>query len=245
MKSKSSLYKTVFCSGKKKFVPLVDPDKYTSAGIKKVAMLAEKAGVACIFYGGSLVIRNRNRDFITILKEHTSVPIVLFPGNQYQVHEGADGILLLSLISGRNPEMLIGNHVIAAPVLRDSGLEILPTGYMLIDGGRPTAVSYISGTAPIPHDKDEIAGSTALAGEMLGLRLIYLDCGSGAEYPPSVSMVRKIRETVSLPLIVGGGIRSAKQAMAAWKAGADIVVVGNAIESNPGLITQIAETLKK
>jgi phosphoglycerol geranylgeranyltransferase len=228
-----------FSDGKKKFAPLIDPDKFTVAGIKKVAMLAEKAGAAFIFYGGSLVTKNRNAEFIRILKESCSVPVILFPGNQYQVMERADGILLLSLISGRNPDLLIGNHVIAAPFLKESGLEILPTGYILVDGGRPTAVSYISNTTPIPHDKDEIAGCTALAGEMLGMKLIYVDCGSGAQKPVSSSMIKLIRKTVSVPLIIGGGIKTVNQVKEAWKAGADVVVVGNAIEKNPELILQM------
>jgi phosphoglycerol geranylgeranyltransferase len=238
MKQRPFLYR-IFTDGKKKFAPLIDPDKFTAAGIKKVASFAEKAGAAFIFYGGSLVTKNRSAEFIRILKENCSVPVILFPGNQYQVMEGADGILLLSLISGRNPDLLIGNHVIAAPVLKESGLEILPTGYMLVDGGRPTAVSYISNTTPIPHDKDEIAGCTALAGEMLGMKLVYLDCGSGAQKPVSSSMIRLLRKTISVPLIVGGGIKTVNQVKEAWKAGADIVVVGNAVEKDPGLILQI------
>lgn len=239
MKEKYKLYSR-FMDGKKKFAPLIDPDKYTAAGIKKVASYSEKAKADFIFYGGSLVTKNRNSDFIKILKEHCSIPVILFPGNQYQVLDDADGILLLSLISGRNPEMLIGNHVIAAPLLKESGLEILPTGYILVDGGKPTAVSYISNSAPIPHDKDEIACSTALAGEMLGLRLIYLDCGSGALKPVSGSMIRSVKKTISIPLIVGGGIKTAAQVKNAWNAGADVVVVGNAIEAEPSLLLKMA-----
>ncbi len=244
MKENSTVYKK-FQDGEKKFVPLVDPDKFTSAGIKKVANFSEKAGVAFIFFGGSLVTKNKNLEFLKILKENCSVPIILFPGNQYQILEEADGILLLSLISGRNAEMLIGNHVIAAPVLKASGLDIIPTGYILIDGGKPTAVSYMSNSTPIPYDKDDIACCTALAGEMLGMRLIYLDCGSGAINPASTSMIQKIKKTIALPLIIGGGIRTVRQAEIIWNAGADVVVVGNAIEENPDLILKIAESRKK
>jgi phosphoglycerol geranylgeranyltransferase len=242
MKGNSSIYKR-FSDGKKKFVPLVDPDKFTSGDIKKVAAYSEKAGVAFIFFGGSLVTKNKNAEFLRILKENCSAPVILFPGNQYQILDGADGILLLSLISGRNPEMLIGNHVIAAPVLKASGLDILPTGYLLIDGGKPTAVSYMSNSTPIPYDKEDIACCTALAGEMLGMQLIYLDCGSGAQNPVSIAMIAKIRKTISLPLIIGGGIKNPKQAHAIWNAGADVVVVGNAIEENPGLILKMTEKL--
>jgi phosphoglycerol geranylgeranyltransferase len=243
MKKNSSLYRK-FTDGEKKFVPLVDPDKFTSAGIKKVAVHSEKGGVPFIFFGGSLVTKNNNREFLRILKENCSVPIILFPGNQYQILDGADGILLLSLISGRNAEMLIGNHVVAAPVLKASGLDILPTGYILIDGGKPTAVSYMSNSTPIPYDKDDIACCTALAGEMLGLQLIYIDCGSGATKPASESMIQMIRRTISLPLIIGGGIRTSQQVYRLWDAGADVVVIGNAIEKNPQLILEISETCK-
>jgi phosphoglycerol geranylgeranyltransferase len=243
MKTISSNYRK-FVDQKKKFVPLIDPEKYSTAGIKKVALLSEKAGVDFIFYGGSLVTKKQNHEFIKILKENCPSPVILFPGSRYQILEEADGILLLSLISGRNPEMLIGNHVIAAPVLKASRLDVLPTGYILIDGGKPTAVSYMSNTTPIPSDKDDIASCTALAGEMLGMQLIYLDSGSGALNPVSATMIQKIRKTISIPLIVGGGIKTCRQAQAAWDAGADVVVVGNAIEENPGLILKIAESRK-
>jgi phosphoglycerol geranylgeranyltransferase len=244
MKDSTTLYKK-FGDGKKKFVPLVDPDKISAARLKMIAGYAEKAGVAFIFFGGSLVTKNKNHEFIRILKENCSIPVILFPGSQYQILDGADGILLLSLISGRNPDLLIGNHVIAAPVLKATGLDIFSTGYMLIDGGKPTAVSYMSNSTPIPHDKEDIACCTALAGEMLGMQLIYLDSGSGALHPVSASMIRKVRKSIKVPLIVGGGIKNPKQAQIAWNAGADIVVVGNAIEENPRLILDIAENQKK
>ena len=153
----------------------------------------------------------------------------------------ADGILLLSLISGRNPDLLIGQHVIAAPILKSSGLEIISTAYMLIESGNNTTARYISNTQPIPHDKDDIAAFTAMAGEMLGLKLIYLDAGSGATNPVSLSMIKKVCEKISIPLIIGGGIRSADEAIERCKAGADMIVVGNAIEKDPGLIREISK----
>lgn len=244
MKLQSSVY-TRFGNRKKKFVPLIDPDKFSASEIKKVAILSKKADVDFIFFGGSLVMKEQNSEYIRILKENCPAPVILFPGSQYQILEEADGILLLSLISGRNPEMLIGNHVIAAPFLKVSGLEVLPTGYILIDGGKPSAVSYMSNTSPVPGDKDEIAACTALAGELLGMKLIYLDSGSGALNPVSASMLKKVRETVTLPLIVGGGIKTSKQAKTAWKSGADVVVVGNAIEEDPSLIVTLAECAKE
>ena len=162
-----------------------------------------------------------------------------------QVNKDADGILFLSLISGRNPDMLIGNQVISAPILKNSNLEILPTGYILIDSGKPTTVSYMSNTTPIPHDKKDVALCTAMAGEMLGLKLIFMDGGSGATNPISESMIQMVSEGINIPLIVGGGINSAEKALANCKAGADIIVVGNCIEKNPSLLEKIAETISK
>jgi len=150
--------------------------------------------------------------------------------------------LLLSLISGRNPDLLIGKHVVAAPYLKNSDLEILPTGYMLVDSGRPTTALYMSNSLPIPRDKDEIAVATAMAGEMLGLKIIYLDGGSGAQNAVPVSMIKKVKENTSIPLIVGGGIRTPESAKERFEAGADIIVVGNAIEDKQSLLEQIAQT---
>lgn len=170
-------------------------------------------------------------------------PRILFPGNVLQVSREAEAILLLSLISGRNPDLLIGQHVIAAPYLKESGLEILPTGYLLIDGGSPTSVSYMSNTIPIPANKPDIARCTAMAGEMLGLRLMYLDAGSGARNPVPEAMIRAVRSEIGVPLIVGGGIRIPEQAMAAVSAGADLIVIGNAVEQSPQLILEMAEAI--
>jgi len=160
-----------------------------------------------------------------------------------QISKNADGILLLSLISGRNPELLIGKQVIAAPILKASNLDILPTGYILIDGGKPTAVSYMSNTNPIPFDKDDIAMCTAMAGEMLGLKLIYMDAGSGALNAISEKMIKKVSSNISIPLIIGGGINTPQKAILACKAGADIIVVGNAIEKDSSLIKKIGKAV--
>jgi len=177
-----------------------------------------------IFYGGSLLTEGNHEKFISVLKDHCSIPVILFPGNYLQINKKADGILLLSLISGRNPEMLIGKHVIAAPYLKASNLEIIPTGYMLIESGRSTTVSYISNTTPIPRIRKDIAVCTAMAGEMLGLKVIYMDAGSGALNPVSLSMIRQVRKNINLPLIIGGGIKTSGQAAAISAAGADLVV---------------------
>jgi putative glycerol-1-phosphate prenyltransferase len=169
--------------------------------------------------------------------------VVIFPGSISQICPEADAILNLCLISGRNPEFLIGQHVIAAPALKASGLEILPTGYMLIESGRQTTASYISGTTPLPHDKDDIAMCTAMAGEMLGLRMIYMDGGSGALNTVSDSMIHKVKKHVSVPLIVGGGIRDVATALKICKAGADVIVIGNAAQDDTSLIKKITKAI--
>jgi putative glycerol-1-phosphate prenyltransferase len=181
--------------------------------------------------------------FLSEIKKNTSIPVLLFPGSSMQVSKHADGILLLSLISGRNPEFLIGQHVIAAPYLKESGIEILSTGYILIDGGNATTVTYISNTTPIPADKAEIAACTAMAGEMLGLKMIYMDGGSGALNPINSALIKKVKQILTIPLIIGGGITTVEKALEACNAGADIIVIGNAAEKSPELIHQIKKAI--
>ncbi len=229
--------------GEKKIVVLIDPDKFSLENIKKTLNLAIRAKVDYFFIGGSLVVNNMLDYCLQTIKESCDIPMILFPGNSFQISYRADGILFLSLISGRNAELLIGKHVITAPYLKISPLEILPTGYMLIDGGVPTTVSYMSNTQPIPANKDDVALCTALAGEMLGLKMMYMDAGSGAENPISSSMIQAVSSTIKIPLIVGGGIRTPEKAMETAKAGADVIVVGNAIEKNPGLIIEMSEAV--
>jgi putative glycerol-1-phosphate prenyltransferase len=163
----------------------------------------------------------------------------LFPGSTHQVCDEADAILLLSLISGRNPDLLIGKHVEVAPQLMRSGLEVIPTGYMLVDGGKTTAVHYVSQTIPIPHDKPELALSTAWAGELMGLRVNYLDAGSGAHQAVPETIVAELGQQTKNPLVVGGGIRSGERAFQLCEAGASVIVVGNALEKSPALVTEL------
>jgi len=226
--------------GHKSLAILLDPDKTTPEDARKLAIQARKHHVDYLFVGGSLITNDQFSGLIAQLKKDCDIPVIIFPGSNLQICPEADGILLLSLISGRNPEYLIGQHVIAAPVLRQTDLAILPTGYILIDCGRPTTVSYISNTTPIPYDKPSIAACTALAGQMLGLKLIYLDGGSGALKPVSAEMISQVKATTKVPLIVGGGINSPEKARTTLEAGADIIVVGNALEENPGLLSEIA-----
>ncbi|MBA4850238.1 geranylgeranylglyceryl/heptaprenylglyceryl phosphate synthase [Emticicia sp. BO119] len=229
---------------KKALAVLLDPDKVETTAFKHFLYNCVENRVDFFFVGGSLITNNIMAGMIEIIKSQSNIPVIIFPGNGLHIEPSADGILLLSLISGRNPDYLIGQHVIAAPILKQSGLEILSTGYILIDSGRQTTVSYISNTTPIPHDKPDIAACTAIAGELLGLKLIYLDGGSGAMYPVAPKMIRRVRENIDAPLIVGGGINSAEKAHDALEAGADIIVIGNAFEKNPTLLPEIAEVLQ-
>jgi len=229
---------------KKSIAVLVDPDKVEDPSrLLHLINLASENCVDYFFVGGSLITSTNLSDVVKRIKENVNIPVVLFPGNAIQVDATADGILFLSLISGRNPELLIGQHVIAAPVLKHTRLEVIPTGYMLINSGKITSVAYISNTMPIPDDKYSLAASTAMAGQMLGLQTIYIDAGSGAEKEIGPRMIAAIRKSVTIPLIVGGGINSAQKAIAALEAGADMIVVGNALEKHPDLLTEVSEKI--
>lgn len=230
--------------GEKRLAILLDPEKTRLQKIGQVLDLAVECGVDYFFVGGSLVVNSMLDSLLSEFRAGCKIPLILFPGNSFQLSNRADGILFLSLISGRNPELLIGQHVAAAPYLKMSPLEIISTGYMLVDGGVQTSVQYMSNTYPIPADKDDIAVCTALAGEMLGLKTIYLEAGSGALNPVSENMIQAVRSVLSIPLIVGGGIRTAEKAAASFQAGADLIVVGNAIEHDPGLIRELAAARK-
>ena len=238
-----SIYNSISKSRKKQFAVLIDPDNYSPDEVANTASTAQEAGVDFLFIGGSLLTEDRLTGYIGIIRDNSSLPVIIFPGSVSQVNPDADAILLLSLISGRNAELLIGQHVIAAPMLKRSGLEILPVGYMLIENGDLTTALYMSHTTPIPYEKDDIAACTAMAGEMLGLKLIYMDAGSGASKPVSNSMISAVKTSIQVPLIIGGGIILPEQALQATRAGADIVVVGNAIEKEKTLIREIADAV--
>ena len=203
--------------------------------------LASENCVDFFFVGGSLVTTINLSEVVKQIKQNVTIPVILFPGNSMQIDSSADAILFLSLISGRNPELLIGQHVIAAPVIRNTKLEVIPTGYMLINSGRTTSVAYISNTMPIPDDKYSLAACTAMAGEMLGLQAIYIDAGSGAEKEISARMIASVRKAINVPLIVGGGINTSQKAFKALEAGADMIVIGNALEKEPELLIEIAD----
>jgi len=229
-------------TGKKSIAVLIDPDKADDTQkLKQLINLANENCIDFFFVGGSLITTPNLSEVIQCIKEGVNIPVVLFPGSSLQIDPAADAILFLSLISGRNPDLLIGQHVQAAPILKNNHMEVLPTGYMLISSGKTTSVAYISNTTPIPEDKYSLAACTALAGEMLGLRLIYLDAGSGAEREISPRMISAVRKSVGVPMIVGGGITTPQKALSALEAGADMIVIGNALEKDPDLLTEISD----
>ena len=235
---------TAKAEGRKLLAVLIDPDYGQDE--KRLENTVQNACIAkadMIFVGGSLLTTAASGSCVELVKRWSDLPVVLFPGSPSQLNAHADAVLFLSLISGRNPELLIGHHVAAAPTVKAMGLEAIPTGYMLVDGGKQTTVSYISQTVPIPHDKPGIAACTALAGELLGLRTIYMDTGSGAERTVPPEMIAAVRKTVDLPIIIGGGIRDAKTARALCTAGADMLVVGTAFEEDPERIFMMREAV--
>ncbi len=226
-----------------KIAVLVDPDKPTDNTIIALAKDAQKAGVDFFFVGGSLLTNDNMDSCIKLLKTHSDIPVIIFPGNSLQLSKKADAFLFLSLISSRNPEMLIGRHVISAPYLKLAGLEVISTGYMLIDSGKPTTVSYMSNSLPIPADKNDIALCTAMAGEMLGMKMIFMDAGSGAYNAIPAEMIAAVKGSINVPLIIGGGLKTPEMAVNALKAGADIVVIGNSLEKNPALLASFADAV--
>ena len=231
-------------AGLKQLAVLIDPDSLTTeAELVKLIARCNEAEVDMILVGGSLITNGFWNRCIEIIKIHTKIPLVLFPGNIMQTHPEADAILFLSMISGRNPDLLIGKHVLAAPLLKKSGIEVIPTAYMIVDGGNITSVMYMSNTTPLPADKNNIAACTALAGEMLGLKVIYMDDGSGAQNPIRVGMIQEVKSQINGPLFIGGGIRTPEQAIETCLAGADVVVVGNAIEKDPNLVFDLAKSV--
>lgn len=241
-----SIYQTLLQKkqkGQKSFAVLIDPDKVDLARVDELVAMSLDAHADYLLVGGSLVISNQLDEVVQRIKEQCQLPVLLFPGSPSQISRFADALLYLSLISGRNPELLIGQHVISAPAVRQSGLEIISTGYMVVDGGAPTTVSYISNAAPIPSDKHEIAMCTAMAGEMLGMHLIYMDAGSGARRPVSEHMIQSVSQVVNIPLFVGGGITDPEKAYRNCKAGADVIVIGNAIEKDIRLIREMSTAI--
>jgi putative glycerol-1-phosphate prenyltransferase len=214
----------------RKLAILVDPDKHDANSLLDLCVVLERLRPDVILIGGSLVYKANIDKSAKLIRSNTNIPLVLFPGHFTQLTDHVDGILLLSLISGRNPDLLIGQHVLAAPRLKRMEAKKISTGYMLIDGGQSTSVSYMSHTQPIPNDKLDIAVCTAQAGELIGMHCIYMDAGSGANHAIPAEMVKSVTKAVEIPVIVGGGIRSMEAIEQMWNAGANMVVIGNALE---------------
>lgn len=227
-------------NNKHAFAMLIDPDSVRPEEMRHLAAHCEEAGVDLVFLGGSIMVSNHIAECIRFFKEVSDIPITLFPGSPSQVTPGADALLYISLISGRNPDLLIGQHVVSAPIVKASGLEVISTGYMNIDGGIPTTVSYMSHSSPIPANKPDLALCTAWAGEMQGKHVIYMDAGSGAHFPISREMIKRVSSNIRIPLIVGGGIRTPEKVLENCRAGAQVIVVGNAIEEDLGLLKELS-----
>lgn len=232
-----NVFDNYFNSKQKQIAILVDPDKHTPESAAHLARRIDSSRANMIFVGGSLV-SNSVYDIIDAIKSVTNKPVILFPGSPHQISSNADALLLLSLVSGRNPQYLIGDAVSAAMTIKKSGLETIPTAYILIDGGKCTSVQYVSNTMPIPADKVDIAVSTAVASTLLGMKAIYLEAGSGALNPVSAKIISAVKQNTDVALIVGGGLRSQVAIQQAFSAGADIVVVGSAVENDEGFLDQ-------
>lgn len=212
------------------FLLLLDPDRVPCERLTAVAEAAGIYGVDAILAGGSMMTCEDFDVRMERIRRAASVPVILFPGNAHQITPNADAVLFLSLISGRNPNYLIEEQVRGAPMVKSYGLEAIPTGYMLIESGAVTSVQYVSGTVPIPRGKTDIAMAHALAAQYMGMKLVYLEAGSGADYPVPEEMVGAVAEYCRLPVIVGGGIRHPQEARARVKAGAAFIVVGTRLE---------------
>lgn len=216
---------------------LIDPDKTDNLGSFMNTLNSSRVDV--ILVGGSLLTSGNVENTVNEIKKHTDLPVVIFPGDFAQISGNADAALFLSLISGRNADLLIGKHVQFAPSLKASGIELIACGYILVNSGTPTSVEYMSNTVPIPHNKPDIAAATAVAGELLGLQCIYMESGSGASTVVSTEMISTVSKNIDIPLIIGGGITHKTQLQAAWDAGATMVVVGTAIEKNPDWLSSL------
>ncbi|WP_369752634.1 geranylgeranylglyceryl/heptaprenylglyceryl phosphate synthase [Flavobacterium sp. WC2409] len=217
---------------KKLLAILLDPDKIVWRDLDNLILKINQSPASHVFIGGSLVESNRIDELIIRLKQNVNLPIVLFPGNPSQISNEADAILFLSLLSGRNPDYLIGHQVIAAPILKQSNLEIISTGYILIESGNETAVARVSKTNPVARSNGDLVLATAQAGEMLGNKLIYLEAGSGAQQAVPFEMIALVAQNLEIPLIVGGGIVDLQGIQKAYAAGADLVVIGTAFEKD-------------
>jgi len=243
-----SIYESLLASLKSKgaaYFVLVDPDKILDENISEFASTAQQAGVDAFLVGGSLVVDDSFERCIELLKKHSSLPVIIFPGSVMQISRNADAILFLSVISGRNPQYLIGDHVASAPTIKKIGLEPISTAYMLVESGQTTSVEFMSNTRPLPSNKPDIAVAHALAAEFLGFKMIYLEAGSGAQNSVPEEMIGAVKKYSSVPLIVGGGITSPEIARKKVLAGANFIVTGNVLEKsgNAMLMKEFADAI--
>jgi len=218
--------------GEKLLAVLIDPDKMDIERVSEFIKNINHSIITYIFVGGSEVEEKLTESLVLEIKKHTNLPVVLFPGDVSQVTDKADALLYLSLISGRNPDYLIGKHVEAVSKLKNTKLEVIPTGYVLIENGKETSVQRVTGTKPMSRDNVQHILDTSKAGELLGLKLIYLEAGSGATHPITPEIISNVKKELRVPLIVGGGIRTKQQLQEAYNSGADLVVIGTAFEEN-------------
>lgn len=225
------------------FLVLLDPDRMSVPEIVDLAQKSEQGGADGFLVGSSLLLSTRFDEAVREIKKHVKVPVTIFPGNANQVSRYADAILFLSLLSGRNPHLLIGEQVKAAPAIREFGLEPIPTGYLLIESGATTSVQFMSDTQPIPKNKPDIAKAHALAAEYLGMKFVFLEAGSGADSPVPDEIVREVKDFISIPIIVGGGVKNPDVARGKVKNGASFVVIGNFLEEDDSLIKEFAEAI--
>ena len=226
--------------GQKEIAILIDPDELGER-TPVIINTALQNNIIWFLVGGSLVSEGNTRNTIALLKEAGAPNVILFPGNEIQLVENADALLFMSLISSRNPEFLIGKQVAAAPWVKRSGIEAIPTGYMLVESGKLTSALYMSGSIPMPNDKPDIAAATAMAGELLGMKVLYLDAGSGAQEPVPAKIIDAVKQNTDTILFVGGGIKTPENILQTWLSGADIAVVGNAIFEDPKLIEELIQ----
>ena len=222
------------------FIILIDPDRKNDKKLETLVENANRSDVDAIFVGGSLMMDGGYHDRVARIKDVAKIPVIFFPGSVGQINEYYDAMLFMSVISGRNPHYLIGEQVIAAPIVKDLALEAIPTGYMLLDGGSATTVEFMSGSLPIPLDRPDIAVAHALAGQYLGMKLLYLEAGSGAKYPVPIEIIKQVASETNVSLIVGGGIRTPKAAAERVKAGASFIVAGTAIEKSSELMAEFS-----
>jgi phosphoglycerol geranylgeranyltransferase len=235
--------KISFSKNSKQLALLIDPDKQPPSEAALRACQAEMFGADYVFIGGSLLCGSL-AETAAAIKQSCRLPLVIFPGHASHLCHQADAVLMLSLVSGRNPEFLIGNHVVAAPQIKRLGLQPISCGYMLVGSGLPTSVEYMSGTRPIPAGKTDIAAATAMAAEMLGMSCVYIEGGSGAGQCPGAEMIKAVAASISIPIIAGGGIDSPAKLQQAYQAGASVAVIGTAVENNPEVLADFCNAKK-